>query len=402
MRDPESVPALMAVSRSFGRAAARRKKALLRGIAGRKRLSARELVVLGECLCFMRAYPDDPELLRLVEGLIAELRDRVRALGGAASLANTGLPGSTNSHEYSFPVLERMTAILPGSLEIDWEELEETAMLQLASALLVSPGEWQGLDDISLSMPDWVRRSRGKRHATDLEYLLSLFQGSELGLDARAFVFDSCELPVRYELAREGTGTTEILGPRRHVHYQKAEISRERLPLAREIRRPFRRIHTQSPGSGQALIDLALRALCARKLEIRILMYASAEDVTLLDCGRGMQVAFIGVIPEYRDVLECSYCFLILKNGVPIAYGPSSVCFGCCEMGINLFPEFRGGEIRFIYPQFMRAIHHALGARYFFLTSYGMGEGNPEAIRSGAFWFYRKLGFRATNLDVEA
>jgi hypothetical protein len=31
-----------------------------------------------------------------------------------------------------------------------------------------------------------------------------------------------------------------------------------------------------------------------------------------------------------------------------------------------------------------------------------MGEGNEDAIRSGAFWFYRKLGFRAANPDVEA
>jgi hypothetical protein len=31
-----------------------------------------------------------------------------------------------------------------------------------------------------------------------------------------------------------------------------------------------------------------------------------------------------------------------------------------------------------------------------------MGEGNPEAIESGAFWFYRKLGFRADNPRVEA
>jgi hypothetical protein len=71
-------------------------------------------------------------------------------------------------------------------------------------------------------------------------------------------------------------------------------------------------------------------------------------------------------------------------------------------MGINLFPEFRGGEIRLVYAQFMRVLHHVLGVRYFYLTSYGMGEGNPEAIRTGAFWFYRKLGFTATDPGVEA
>jgi len=93
---------------------------------------------------------------------------------------------------------------------------------------------------------------------------------------------------------------------------------------------------------------------------------------------------------------------LAFKNGVPIAYGPGTVSLGCCEVGINLFPEFRGAEIRYLYPQFLRALHRLLGAEYFFLTPYGMGEENPAAIRTGAFWFYRKLGFRPTNPAVEA
>ncbi len=123
--------------------------------------------------------------------------------------------------------------------------------------------------------------------------------------------------------------------------------------------------------------------------------------MSLFSCGRGLAIALIGVVPRYRDPLESHYFFLVLKNGVPIAYGPSTVSLGCCEIGINLFPEFRGAEIRFIYPQFMRTLHHALGARYFFLTPYGMGEGNPAAIRTGAFWFYRKLGFRPVNPAIE-
>jgi hypothetical protein len=49
----------------------------------------------------------------------------------------------------------------------------------------------------------------------------------------------------------------------------------------------------------------------------------------------------------------------------------------------------------------MRVLYHLLGADYFFLTRYGMGEGNEDAIASGAFWFYRKLGLRPTNPEVE-
>ena len=64
-------------------------------------------------------------------------------------------------------------------------------------------------------------------------------------------------------------------------------------------------------------------------------------DVCLVDCGRGLQVLLAGVLPPRRAPLEALFFFLILKNGVPIAYGPASSFLGCCEMGINLFPEFR-------------------------------------------------------------
>ena len=32
---------------------------------------------------------------------------------------------------------------------------------------------------------------------------------------------------------------------------------------------------------------------------------------------------------------------------------------------------------------------------------YQLGHGNEEAIESGAFWFYRKLGFRPGRADLQ-
>jgi hypothetical protein len=153
---------------------------------------------------------------------------------------------------------------------------------------------------------------------------------------------------------------------------------------------------------GQSVIDLALTALCARNLEIYPLVYANPADVVVADCGRGIRVALIGVLPEWRSPLESLYFFLPLKNGVPLAYGPASVFLGCCEIGVNLFPEFRGAETRHLYAQIMRVLHHRLGADCFFLTRYAMGEDNDEALGSGAFWFYRGLGFRPVDPTVEA
>ena len=42
----------------------------------------------------------------------------------------------------------------------------------------------------------------------------------------------------------------------------------------------------------------------------------------------------------------------------------------------------------------------ALGVTSFSIDPYQLGYENPEAIESGAFWFYRKLGFRSTDPGV--
>jgi len=370
----EAIGKLEAVSRSFGKEAAGAKLRLLEEIAAAKRLGARQQRRLADTLDFMRAYPDS-----------AAVRDRVRDLVER-------LPETDNVYEYSYAVLLRLVRLFPGRLEIEWEEVDNEQQILDVFDLLIQQGEVQGLEDVSVSLTDWIDGSKpaGK---TDLEYILDLFERSSLPPPARVYLFESCNISVRYR----GPGRCALALPAKRIHYQRHDVERTRFPLEPVIRKPVGRFER----AGQGVVDLALQALCARSLEIFPLIYANPADVVLADCGRGLRIALVGVLPEWRSALESLVFFLVFKNGVPVAYGPASAFLGCCEMGINLFPEFRGGEIRHIYAQFMRVLHHHLGVDYFFLTHYGMGVNNPDAIKSGAFWFYRKLGFRPTNPEVE-
>jgi hypothetical protein len=323
----------------------------------------------------MRAYPDDGQVLRRVRALIPRL------------------PHTDNVYAYSYWVLRRLVRLFPGRIEIEWDEVEDDRALLDALDLLVLPGESQALEDTSLSLRDWFLQAKSNPDTTDLEFLIDLLEGTSLSPAARVFLFENADLPIRYR----GPGRARIeLRPGR-IHYQRRGIESGRLPLASHIRRPLRRVTR----GGQRTIDLALQALCARNLEIYPLVYANPSDVVVADCGRGLSVVLIGVLPEWRSALESLYVFLPLKNGVPLAYGPASVCLGCCETGVNLFPEFRGAETRSIYAQVMRVLHHRLGADYFLLTRYAMGEENEDALKAGSFWFYRKLGFAPTNPEVE-
>lgn len=395
----------VSLTRSFGAEAASRKRALLTAFAERSVKSARELRELHDALEFVRAYPDDAGVRAAALALAANLRERVGRLrdgGFATALFDSGVPGSALAHPFSFDVAVELVRLFPGALEIDWDEWEDDAAFSDSLSIVLAPGEDQGLEEEGLTLREWCSRARPAELATDVEFLLGLFQRADLPPRVRAQLWDACGVPILYRLDRPGTGRIEQTLWCEALHFQSTEIERERFPLEPRIREPLAKPRLLAPAAARRVLDVALATLAARALEIYPLTFASEHDVELVDCGRGLVIVLAGVRPERRSALESLHFFLVAKNGVPIAYGPASVLFGTCELGINLFPEFRGGEIRFVYAQLMRVLHHRLGVEYFFLTRYGMGEQNEDALASGAFWFYRKLGFRPTNPDVEA
>jgi hypothetical protein len=63
------------------------------------------------------------------------------------------------------------------------------------------------------------------------------------------------------------------------------------------------------------------------------------------------------------------------------------------EVGFNLYYTFRDGETAWLYAMLLKLCKEVSGVTSFFVDPYQIGHDNEEAIASGAFWFYRKLGF---------
>ncbi len=120
----------------------------------------------------------------------------------------------------------------------------------------------------------------------------------------------------------------------------------------------------------------------------------------LLDTGDGLHFALVGMMAERRLMLESLYGYLVLKNGVPIGYGSLTALFESAEIALNIFPCYRAGEAATVFAQLLRVAYHELGADTFSISPYQLGEANEEAIASGAWWFYQKMGFRARDPGV--
>jgi hypothetical protein len=94
--------------------------------------------------------------------------------------------------------------------------------------------------------------------------------------------------------------------------------------------------------------------------------------------------------------------YLILANGVPVGYGGSSILFRQVNTGVNIFDEYRGSEASYLWVQVMRVYHSLVGCTRYIANPYQFGEGNREALQSGAFWFYYKLGYRPVLPEIRA
>ena len=141
-------------------------------------------------------------------------------------------------------------------------------------------------------------------------------------------------------------------------------------------------------------MELARRTMATRSRDLDAFAYGSKHDVTLLDCGAGLAIACVGVVPERRLFLETMYGYLVLRNGVPVGYGTVTGLFRSAEIAYSIFDTFRSGEASEILGWVLTVAWRLFGADTITVTPYQIGQDNEDAVRSGAWWFYYKLGFR--------
>ena len=154
------------------------------------------------------------------------------------------------------------------------------------------------------------------------------------------------------------------------------------------------------PSQGKQLVRKVSEVLSVRFRELFPLTNANPAEVYLCEPGRGLQMYIYGSLPEARLPLEANFGAMFTRNGLPVGYGVGVVLFDRVEIAVNVFPAFRSGESAFLIEQFFRVFYHHFGSRLFLVQRGQMGYGDDEPLKSGAFWFYYKLGFRALDAGV--
>jgi hypothetical protein len=177
-------------------------------------------------------------------------------------------------------------------------------------------------------------------------------------------------------------------------------IQRREVSLVKELASPPIPIERLSRAAGEKILDLARETSAVRYRELHGFTYGDSRHVLKATLGRGTEAFVFGVPPENRLPLRAYHAALILKNGVPVAYFEGLSIFERLESGFNLYYTFREGETAWLFGRILRLMRQLLGVTVFSIDPYQVGHENEEGIESGAFWFYRKLGFRPVRPEL--
>ncbi len=383
----------------YGAGSAEAKLALLRRLERAEVRSARAVRRLHEVLCFLRAYPDDARVLAEVERMLARFSGRADLRRAREALIDTGIAGTAIRYRFFWPTVRWLARRWPDQIEIDRSESEVADKLASVLPLLVTWAEAAALkefDPPAFAAIDRLR-ARGEGATAFFVRRIDAMPGDAFTREA---LHDAIEPTYELKPGPDTPSRTRARHAAAPMAYQHEPLRRARPDLRQELGRICRAVRLASAREGGQLIELARGAMVTRSRDLDAFAYGNARDVRLVDDGGGLGFVLIGVIPERRALIAATCGYLILRNGVPIGYGEAFVSGRSATMTFNIFATFRGAEAAYTFARTLAMVRHMFGAEAFSLDPYQLGKGNDEAIASGAWWFYYKLGFRPLTADA--
>lgn len=296
----------------------------------------------------------------------------------------SGIAGTAVDMVFSFDFVRWLARRFPRQVDIDWDQPPDPERLAAVLTRLI-PLLAEEVVDANVPYFEMLR-------ARGLPWLLE---------NVDAAVYDSLGLWIVWKFAAPQSRTRMRRKPRAIFYQRTPLLTRQDVSIERELEGPPLRITKLSRREGEKVLEMARAALATRYRELYNFTWGDPSTIRSVEAGRGLEILLIGLLPERRLPLRAGFAPLVFRNGVPIGYGDA---FGLCErmdISFNIFYGFRQGESVFAFARLLKLYHQLFGSTVFSIDPYQIGLGNDEAIEAGAFWFYRKLGFRSTDPQIE-
>jgi hypothetical protein len=392
----------------FGHKEAARVVKLLQRLDAVRFTDPASLIRFHEALLFLRAFPQGPAVVRATGHILNSFHKKVEVLRKAGAnmddfepIEVSGIAGTQMEDTLSFDVARWLIQRMPGKVEIAWKNYEPGRELGATGPRFMPLLEDDAYVEADTPWRRWLETAAGKK-GSDPAWLLQRFADLPLPPNQKAELYESLRVPLRWNLENSAIARTRNWKPVPSVFYHNGPlISRSQVSLAAELARPPVQLKNLSPQQGGEVMDLIREVMLVRYRELYGTTLGDPASVVRAEVGRGVSICLWNLPPERRLPLRAYVAGLTLKNGVPINYIEAIGLCEWMEVGFNTFYTFRGGEAGWIYAQVLRCLCHLMGTTCVSVYPYQLGHDNEEAIESGAFWFYRKLGFRPGRAELQ-
>jgi hypothetical protein len=408
---PSTLDALLtsleAAKSHFGRGASSHTQGLLDQLALRQFRDSKSLIRFHESLMFLRAFPQSRIVVAKIERLLDTFHVRVeklRNLGVDMSAFDdfdtSGIAGTAMQDTLNFDAARWLVRRIPRNVEIAWGDYEEERAMGSTWPRFIPLLSEDADVEANIPWRSWLNTARG--HERDLAWLMSRFEQLPVSHRERAELYDSLRLPLRWRLENlKLSRSRNWTRPKEFYYHREPLLVRSQVSLAHELTQPTPQLVKLSRRDGAAVMDFIREVMVVRYRELYGTTLGDPNSVVRAGLGRGVVMYFWNLPADRRLPLRAYVAGFTLKNGVPINYIEAIGLCEWIEMGFNTFYTYRQGETAWIYAQALRCLCAFTGATTISIYPYQIGQSNDEALDSGAFWFYRKLGFRSVSKELE-
>ncbi|HMF56655.1 MAG TPA: hypothetical protein VK619_09950 [Pyrinomonadaceae bacterium] len=382
---------------------------LLGQLAQRDVWDADALIRLHETLLFICAYPSGRKILRRAEKILSSFKERVESLRERDADFSpfidpevSGIVGTSFSSTFTYDIARWLALHHARDLTFDFDGYEDGARLGETLHRFMPLIEEDAFVEANVPYREWMRLAAGGGRR-EVPWLLERFERLPLSGKERAELYDSLQLWICWHLNKYSASRTGGRMPMRSrpVFYHTEPLLRRRdVSLAAELNSPPFQLRKVSPRDGLKILDFARETSAARYRELYGFTHGDETRVFHAHVGRGTDMYFFGVPAARRLPLRAYHAAFIFKNRVPVGYAESLTIFERMEFGFNLYYTFRDGESAWTYARALALFCQVLKVRAVSVDPYQIGHENEEGIESGAFWFYRKLGFRPVRAEI--
>ncbi|MDZ4752094.1 MAG: hypothetical protein SGI87_10795 [Flavobacteriales bacterium] len=352
----------------------------------------KHLPVYHDLLLFILAYPTDAPEINLAEKLLrkisAFLKKNVHSL--PYSLINSGLPYTNTITQFSHDFLEWISTRENCSFYFDYHQQSSTLPGSVLQNVLPYV-ERLDVDD-SANWEELFEQLGIQENKRD-EFVVSSFATLNNQPWIKDYLFDSLELYSTLSPKNEQFSRTYNRIAMKSVFYH-TEILRKYDFIA-ILNSPLAPERLMAPNERIEVCDCLKNTMALTARETDPATFMEPKSLKLFDLQRGISVAIFGMTVLRQLPFETYFGFTLFKNGLPAAYGGAWVFGKRARFGINIFEPYRGGESGIVMGEILHVYKQCFDIDFIEIEAYQFGQDNPDGIKSGAYWFYYKHGFRS-------